>query len=49
MRMSSTSIVRALLGLVFLMGLSQSVLGNGGFTDLEGEAAHYSDYVPEDR
>lgn len=49
MRMSSASIVRAVLGLVFLMGLSQSVLGNGGFTDLEGEPAHYSDYVPEDR
>ena len=49
MRTSWAGMVRAVLGLVFLMALSQSALGDGRFTDLEGEPAHFSDYLSEDR
>ena len=49
MRMSSARIVRRVLVLAFLVGLSQTTLGDGRFTDFEGEAVHYPDYVPKDR
>ena len=49
MRASWVGIVRAVLGLVVLMGLSQSALADDRFTALEGEPAHFSDYLPEDR
>lgn len=49
MRVSWAGIVRAVLGLVVLMGLSQSALADDRFTDLEGEPAHFSDYLQEDR
>ena len=37
------------LSLFVLIGLSQTGLAEKGFTDLEGEAAQFSDYVHEDR
>ena len=37
------------LGLFVLMGLGQTSLAENGFTDLDGEAAQFSDYVYEDR
>ena len=37
------------LNLFVLIGLSQTGLAEKGFTDLEGEAAQFSDYVHEDR
>ena len=49
MRMPWAKTVRSVLGLAFLVGLSQTTLGDGRFTDFEGEAAQFSDYLPEDR
>jgi peroxiredoxin len=37
------------LSLLVLIGLSQTSLAENGLTDLEGEAAQFSDYVHEDR
>jgi len=37
------------LSLFVLIGLSQTSLAENGLTDLEGEAAQFSDYVHEDR
>lgn len=37
------------LGLFVLIGLGQTSFAEDGFTDFEGEAAQFSDYVHEDR
>ncbi|MBR41908.1 MAG: hypothetical protein CL387_02580 [Acidiferrobacter sp.] len=49
MKMPWRKNIRAALAFVFLIGLSQTSLGDGRFTNLEGEAVQFSDYLQDDR